>query len=116
MRRRFEDEQALRETLERLYFEERHSLRTIARILNVGQTTIWSWFEKFGIPRRALSDGISLALSSIYHRPYDPVKDDNTLIELNALCHMDFSWEHMYRKIRIKSATSHIGQIQFSTR
>jgi len=109
----FEDKQVLREILERLYFEEKCSLNTIARILNVGHTTVWRWFKELGIPRRALSDAISLALSSTHHRPYNPSKDENTIIELNALIHTDFTKEHTCRKIRVKSATSHIGQIYF---
>ncbi|MCL7394084.1 MAG: hypothetical protein LZ169_04585 [Thaumarchaeota archaeon] len=113
MGRKFEDERALRETLERLYFEEGCSLPTIARILHVNYRTVWRWFEKFGIPRRTLSDAISLALSSIYNRPYDPSKDENTVIELNALYHTDFTCLYRNRKVRIHSGTSRIGQIQF---
>jgi len=113
MKRRLEDEWILREILERLYFEEKHSLRTIARILNVHQRTVWGWFEKFGIPRRPMSDAVSLAKSSIYNRPFDPTMDENTVIELNALCHTDFTPERRYRKIRIGSMTTHIGQVHF---
>jgi len=113
MGRRFENERTLHETLERLYFEEKYSLSTIAKILHVDYKTVWRWFEKFGIPRRPMSDAVSLALSSTYHRPYDPSKDENTVIELNALCHTDFTWQHKYRKIRIHTTTSRIGQIQF---
>jgi len=110
----FKDEQTLHEILERLYFEEGCSLHTIAKILNVCYTTVWNWFKKFGIPRRSIGEAVSLAKSSIYDRPYDPIRDENTIIELNALCHTDFSWTLISaKKIRIYTSTARVGQIYF---
>jgi len=112
-RKKFKNKQELRKILEQLYFEEKCSMLKIARILNVYHGTIRWWFEKFGIPKRTRSETVSLAKSSMYHRPYDPSKDKDTVIELNALCHTDFTRTCKRRKICIQSSTTHIGQVYF---
>ena len=50
-----------REELERMYWREKKSTPQIARERKRDSKTIWSWMDKFGIPRRSFSEASKLA-------------------------------------------------------
>lgn len=61
-----------KEQLIDLYYDERMSVREIARELGRGATTIRRWMEKYNIPRRNYSD------ATITHHMKLREKDDNS--------------------------------------
>lgn len=104
-------DEKLRQTLITLYYERRLSTPEIAKLFGVCQYTVQKWFKKFNLPLRSISEAVSLARSK-NHRSYDPENDKELVVELNALCHTDFLWYPIKRKIRIQTTTTHIGQIK----
>lgn len=55
--------QIKKEDLERLYLEEKNSMKKIAEIYGLdGYHAILYWMKKFGIPRRTISEGTRLAI------------------------------------------------------
>ena len=51
-----------KEDLEKLYLNEKKSLKEISSLLGCGRDTITDWLRYFGIPIRTLAEGYSLAV------------------------------------------------------
>ena len=111
--RQFNSKDELRRKLMELYYTRRLSQREIAGIFGVCQTRISQFFKEFGLIARNKSEAASLAKSKGRYRSFDPEKDEELAVQLNALIHTDFYKEKWRRKIRIRTATTHLGMIIF---
>jgi len=103
----------LRRKLIELYYTRRLSQREIARIFGVCQSRISQLFKEFSLVARNMSDAVSLARSKGKYRTFDPERDAELAVELNALIHTDFYKERWRRKIRIRTSTTHLGMVIF---